>query len=79
MDGAATASIRDLNCTGVITGVLNYVKYLLPCNDFGFFEKLMLDALRNRIDSSYALIILHKVRWHLSIYFIPALPAFTFC
>ena len=55
LDGAATAGIRVLNCTGVNTGVFNYVKKLLPCNDFGFFEKLTLDALRNRIDSSYAL------------------------
>ena len=61
MGGAATAGIRALNCTGVITGVLNYIKLLLPCNDFVFFEKLTLDALRNRIDSSYALIMLYKL------------------
>jgi hypothetical protein len=50
LDGAATAGIRALNCTGVIT-----------LQRFKVFEKLTLDALRNRIDSSYALIMLYKL------------------
>ena len=51
LDGAAIAGIRALNCTGG-----DYLEMIL-----GFSKKLTLDALRNRIDSSYALNMLHKL------------------